>query len=50
MKIIRSGDEGNGTFKVSPSEKRRLLESIAQADRDEFVDGEQLLAELDASN
>ncbi len=50
MKIIPSGDDGNETFKVSPAEKRQLLESIAQADRGEFVDGELLLAELDAAN
>ncbi|HEX7679582.1 MAG TPA: hypothetical protein VF713_15725 [Thermoanaerobaculia bacterium] len=50
MKFIRSGEEGNETFNVSPAEKQQLLESIAEADRGEFVDGEQLLAELDASN
>jgi hypothetical protein len=44
------GREGNGTFRVSPEEKRQLLQSIAQADRGEFVDGEVLLAELDESN
>jgi hypothetical protein len=27
------------SFQVSPEEKRMLLESIAQADRGEFVDG-----------
>ncbi len=37
-------------FGVSPEEKRLLLESIAQADRGEFVDGDDLLAELDESN
>jgi predicted transcriptional regulator len=50
MKIIRSGDEGNETFQVSPAEKQQLLESIAEADRGEFVDGEQILAELDAAD
>jgi len=49
MKIIRSGDEGNETFQVSPVEKQQLLESIAEADRGEF-DGEQILAELDAAD
>jgi len=49
MKIIRSG-EGSETFQVSAAVKRQLLESIAQADRGEFVDGEQLLAELDAAD
>ena len=38
------------TFRVSADEKRELLESIAQADRGEFVDVEELLAELDESN
>ncbi|HEY0156304.1 MAG TPA: hypothetical protein VGF28_03340 [Thermoanaerobaculia bacterium] len=37
-------------FRVSPEEKRLLLESIAQADRGEFVDADDLLAELDDSN
>jgi len=37
-------------FRVSPEEKRMLLESIAQADRGEFVDAADLLAELDESN
>jgi redox-sensitive bicupin YhaK (pirin superfamily) len=38
------------TFRVSPEEKRVLLESIAQAERGEFVDSDELLAELDESN
>ena len=38
------------TFRVTPEEKRLLLESIAQADRGEFVDADALLAELDDSN
>lgn len=46
---ILSHDE-NGSFHVSAEEKRLLLESIAQADRGEFVDAEALLAELDDSN
>ncbi|MDP9192112.1 MAG: hypothetical protein M3P06_10480 [Acidobacteriota bacterium] len=37
-------------FRVSPEEKRLLLESIAQADRGEFVDAYALLAELDKSS
>jgi len=37
-------------FRVSPEEKRMLLESMAQADRGEFVDADNLLAELDESN
>jgi hypothetical protein len=38
------------TFHVSPEEKRMLLESMAQADRGEFVDADDLFAELDESN
>jgi len=37
-------------FRVSPEEKRMLLESMAQADRGELVDADSLLAELDESN
>lgn len=37
-------------FRVSPEEKRMLLESMAQADRGEFVDADDLLAELDETN
>ena len=37
-------------FRVSPEEKRLLLESMAQVDRGEFVDADDLLAELDESN
>ena len=40
----------NEPFHVSPEEKRMLLQSIAQADRGEFVDADELLAELDESN
>jgi hypothetical protein len=46
---ILSADE-RGSFRVSPEEKRLLLESIAQADRGEFVDMNELLAELDDLN
>jgi hypothetical protein len=35
------------TFRVSAEEKRMLLESIAQADRGELVDSDELLRELD---
>ena len=44
------GNEANETFRLSSAEKRQLRESIAQADRGEFVDAEELLAELDESN
>ena len=37
-------------FRVTPEEKRLLLESMAQADRGEFVDVDDLLAELDETN
>jgi hypothetical protein len=40
----------NETFRLSPAEKQQLRDSIAQADRGEFVDAEQLLSELDESN
>jgi len=44
------GGDANGTFSVTPEEKRLLLAAIAEADRGEFVDGEKLLAELDELN
>jgi len=44
------GHEENETFHLSAADKRELRESIAQADRGEFVDAEQLLAELDEFN
>lgn len=37
-------------FRVSPEEKRMLLESMAQAGRGELVNCDDLLAELDESN
>jgi hypothetical protein len=46
--ILSHGD--SESFHVSPEEKRLLLESMAQADRGEFVDADELLAELDESN
>ncbi len=46
--ILSYGD--SKPFRVTPAEKRLLLESIAQADRGEFVDVDALLAELDDSN
>ena len=49
-KVTILGHADNGSFRVSPEEKRLLLESLAQADRGEVVDGEELLAELDESN
>jgi len=42
--LTREGDE---TFRVSAEEKRKLLESISQAQRGELLDGDQLLQELD---
>lgn len=48
MSFLRETDQA--PFRLSAEEKRLLLESIAQADRGEFVDGEELLAELDESN
>ena len=49
-KVTILGYGGGEPFRVSPEEKRMLLESIAQADRGEFVDANDLLAELDESN
>jgi hypothetical protein len=49
-KVTILGHNDSETFSVSPEEKRMLLESIAQADRGEFVDADELLAELDESN
>jgi hypothetical protein len=37
-------------FHVTPEEKHMLLESIAQANRGEFVDAGDLLAEVDESS
>jgi len=47
---MRDESTDQAPFRVSAEEKRLLLESIAHADRGEFVDGEELLAELDESN
>lgn len=45
--VLSSGD--SRPFRVSADEKRMLLESMAEADRGELVDGDDLLAELDES-
>ena len=37
-------------FEVTDAQKRELLESIAQAGRGEFVDGDALFRELDETN
>jgi hypothetical protein len=49
-KVTILAREGSETFAVSPEEKRRLLESIGQADRGEFVDADELLRELSGPN
>lgn len=41
------GHDERGSFQVTPDEKRLLLESMAQADRGELVDADELLTELD---
>lgn len=46
---VLSRDAGE-SFHVSAAEKRMLLESLAEADRGELVDADELLAELDESN
>lgn len=55
--VLREGEkvtiltrEGDETFRVTPEEKCQLLASLAQARRGEFVDADDLLAELDESN
>ncbi|MFN2441418.1 MAG: hypothetical protein ABR517_01920 [Thermoanaerobaculia bacterium] len=42
--------EGTETFRVSPEQKRELLESIGQAKRGEFVEADDLLRELEEAN
>jgi hypothetical protein len=49
-KVTVLGHGEDSPFRVSADEKRVLLESVAQADRGEFVDSDELLAELDESN
>jgi hypothetical protein len=49
-KVTVLSHDDSKPFRVSAEEKRQLLESIAQADRGEFVDVDDLLAELDDSN
>ena len=49
-KVTILGYDDRTPFRVSAEEKRILLESIAQADRGELVDGDELLADLDKSN
>jgi hypothetical protein len=49
-KVTILGYDDRTPFRVSAEEKRILLESITQADRGEFVDGDELLADLDKSN
>lgn len=44
------GHDESEMFRVTDEEKRLLLDAIAEADREEFVDAEELLAELDESN
>jgi hypothetical protein len=50
MRDEKVTSDESGSFRVSPEEKRLLLESIAQADCGEFVDLDELLAELDDLN
>lgn len=49
-KVTILSHDDSAPFHVSAEEKRMLLESMAQADRGEFVDADELLAELDESN
>jgi hypothetical protein len=43
---VLSGPEAEQGFELTPEERAFLLESIAQADRGEVVDGWQLLDEI----
>lgn len=45
--LAPGGDEG---FEVSAEDKRVLRESLAEAARGKFVDGDALLRELDETN
>jgi len=49
-KVTVLSPERGESFHLSPSDKHLLLESIAQANRGEFVDVDELLAELDELN
>jgi hypothetical protein len=49
-KVTILGYDDGATFTVTPEEKRLLLESIAEADRGELVDFDELMHELDESN
>ncbi len=49
-KVTVLARESNETFAVTPEQKRFLLESIAEADRGEFVDTDDLFRELDEAN
>jgi predicted transcriptional regulator len=42
--------EAGAPFRLSPEQKQELLESMAEADRGEFVDVDELMAELDDSD
>lgn len=42
--LVSEGEKG---FELSPDEENRLLESIAQAERGETIDGWQLLNDLE---
>jgi hypothetical protein len=44
------GREPGAPFRLSAEQKQQLLESMAEADRGEFVDFDELMAELDDSN
>lgn len=49
-KVTILSREGDETFRLSPEEKRILVESVGQSKRGEFVDADALLSELDESN
>jgi hypothetical protein len=49
-KVTILGHEAGAPFRLSAEQKKELLESMAEADRGEFVDFDELMAELDESN
>ncbi len=50
LRVTVLSTDAKETFRVTAEEKRMLLESIAQADRGELVDADDLLRELDEAN
>lgn len=45
-KVIVLAREGDETFELSPAEEEKLLAAIAELDRGEFEDGQELLRKI----